>query len=160
MSVSKLARSEDEVQTLDLERYVPFYLGTISNRWTSSSSKLYLAQFGVGIVEWRILGYLGSRQKDGSSTSLEIASALSLDRGAVSRGMRVLVERGYVEQVKGRFAGSTKPLTMTAAGLILFKEIRAKALEREAYLLQDLTDAEREELLHLFKKMYSRLNGL
>ena len=35
---------------IDLDQYFPFFLGTIANRWATTSSRLYLAEFGIGDV--------------------------------------------------------------------------------------------------------------
>jgi len=160
MSISKQIDGLFEEQALDLEHYFPHYLSTISNRWMSTSSRLYLSRFGIGIVEWRVLGMLGSLDQSGSSTSLEIAKALSIDPGAVSRAMRNLVAKGMVEPLQGKFLGNTKPFTMTSNGRDLFRQVRAVALEREALLLQDLNDGERSQLIALLQKVFNRLDDL
>ncbi len=43
---------------LHLERYVPGLLAWLSNKLARSASHIYRKQYGLGIVEWRILSYL------------------------------------------------------------------------------------------------------
>ncbi|MET0292109.1 MAG: MarR family transcriptional regulator, partial [Steroidobacteraceae bacterium] len=61
---------------IDLEAYFPFFLGTLSNRWTTTSSRLYLAKFGVGIGEWRVLASIRSLDR---ASSNEIVNLISMD---------------------------------------------------------------------------------
>jgi DNA-binding MarR family transcriptional regulator len=145
-------------EPLDLSRFVPYFVSGISNRWTSLSSRLYKTLFGIGIVEWRILGYLGSPNSEGKASASDIALDLGLDEALVSRGKQNLIELGYVEYAAAgrRF----RPLCLTQAGLSLFEEIREHALARQAVLLGGLTDGEREEFLRLLRRVYAQLPEL
>lgn len=92
-------------EPLDLAAYAPYFLSSISNRWTSLSSQVYNEAFGIGIVEWRILGYLGSPQSGGSAAAQEVAADLGLDQALVSRAKQKLIKLGFValrtENMKG-----------------------------------------------------------
>ncbi len=140
-----------------LERYVPFFLGAIANRWTAVSSKSYREKFDLGIGEWRILASLAVL---GSATSLAIAKLVKMDGGAVSRGIRVLEARGLVKPLPGRFAGRTRPYALTEAGLAQFEEMMALALAREQKLLSRLTPEDRSALLRLLAQLYEILDEL
>jgi DNA-binding MarR family transcriptional regulator len=142
---------------LELNRYFPFYIGAIANKWTSSSSRIYLRQFGIGIVEWRILVSL---QAYGSATSLDIANLVGSDPAAISRGIRNLESRALVVPVNGRFPGRTKPYELTPGGQEMFKTVEKVTLAREQILLQDLSAEEREQLLVLLRKLHGRLSDL
>ncbi|MBC2666984.1 winged helix-turn-helix transcriptional regulator [Novosphingobium flavum] len=149
-----------EPARLDLEHYVPHFLSTIANRWMSTSSRIYLQRFGIGVVEWKILGHLGSIGPERNATSLEIARASSIDPAAASRGMQALVRKGLVEPLKGRFTGNAKPFAMTEQGVALFRDVHEVALEREAMLLHGLGSDERTQLLDLLKKLDANLDRL
>jgi len=142
---------------LDLNGYFPFFLGTIANKWTSSSSRIYLREFGVGIVEWRILVSLRAFE---TATSLDIGNLVGSDPAAISRGIRNLESRGLVIPVEGRFPGRTKPYQLTSEGRALFERIREVALKREEILVQDLDQEERIQFLHLLKKVHARLKDI
>lgn len=142
---------------IELDQYVPYFLGTIANRWTAASSRRYLREFGVGIAEWRVLASLRSL---GQATSLDTANLTGMDPAAVTRALTLLQEKGCAEPVAGRFAGRTKPFALTARGMALYAEMRRVALEREAVLLQDLTEADHKELLRLLRLLHGRLAEL
>ncbi len=142
---------------IELDQYVPYFLGTIANRWTAASSRRYLREFGVGIAEWRVLASLRTL---GQATSLDAANLTGMDPAAVTRALTQLQEKGCVEPVAGRFIGRTKPFALTEKGMSLYADMRRVAQDHEAVLLQDLTESEREELLRLLRLLHGRLPEL
>lgn len=144
-------------EPLVLRQYLPFFWSAISNRWTSSSSRLYLGQYGVGIGEWRVLATLGAQ---GSATSLDVVKLVGMDPGAVSRAMRDLERKGYVVPVQGRFIGRNKPYEMTDAGVALFDTLRVTATARAEQLMEGLSRDEQQTLLSLLQKVHTNLGKL
>jgi DNA-binding MarR family transcriptional regulator len=144
-------------EIIELDQYAPYFLGTIANRWTAASSRRYLREFGVGIAEWRVLASLRSL---GQASSLDAANLTGMDPAAVTRALTQLQEKGWAEPVAGRFIGRTKPFALTEKGVALYAEMRRVALEREAVLLQDLTEDDRKELLRLLRLLHARLPEL
>lgn len=144
-------------ENIELDHYVPYFLGAISNRWTAASSRRYLRDFGVGIAEWRVLASLRTL---GQATSLDAANLTGMDPAAVTRALTQLQQKHYAGPVPGRFMGRTKPFALTDEGVALYAEMRRVALEREAVLLQDLSAAERRELLRLLRLLHARLPEL
>ena len=142
---------------IDLQGYFPYFLGTISNRWTTTSSRIYLQEFGIGIGEWRVLASIKSF---GQASSQQVVSLISMDASAVSRSLAKLEQEGLVSAVKGKFAGRTKPFELTTKGHRLYSQIRERALAREDALLAGLTGAQREVLLELMGKVMARLGDI
>lgn len=142
---------------IDLRDYFPFFLGTISNRWTTTSSRIYLDRFGIGIGEWRVLASIRSLEQ---ASSQAIVNLIAMDPAAVSRSMAKLESGGFVEPVKGKFAGRTKPYTLTEAGIELHARISDLALQREDQLLSGLDAQEREGLLRLMRKVNEQLGKI
>ena len=142
---------------IDLQDYFPFFLGTISNRWTTSSSKIYLDRFGVGIADWRVLA---SIQALGAASSQEIVGLISMDAAAVSRSVTKLESEGFIARSPGRFVGRTKPYELTGAGRALYAQLREVALAREDLLLGALTTDERRTLMTLMRKVMTRIGDL
>ena len=142
---------------IDLEGYFPFFLGTIANRWTTSSSRIYLEQFGIGIGEWRVLASIHSF---GRASSQEVVNFISMDASAVSRSVTKLAKDGFVKPVKGKFSGRTKPYELTDKGRALYAQVRQVALGRENLLLGALTAEERRTLVKLMRKVMDRMGDL
>ena len=141
----------------DLQAYFPFFLGTIANRWTTTSSKIYLDKFGIGIGEWRVLA---SIQAQGGASSQMVVNLISMDAGAVSRSMAKLAAEGLVEPINGRFAGRTKPYQLTDKGHDLYAQLLSMALEREGVLLGELDESEKQLLLQLMRKILRQIDKL
>lgn len=144
-------------EPIDLEDYFPYFLGTISNRWTTTSSKIYLERFGVGIGEWRVLA---SIQALGQASSQQIVGLISMDGGAVSRAVARLEQDGFIARAPGRFIGRTKPYQLTDEGRDLYAALRDLALAREDQLLGALSGDERRQLIALMRKVMSRIGDL
>ena len=142
---------------IDLDHYFPYFLGTISNRWTSTSSQLYLERFDIGICEWRVLASIRAL---GPVSAQEVRNLTSMDAAAISRSLKKLEAKGLVELLEGRFVGRTKPFVMTASGRKLYDRIIVHARKREETLLQDLSVDERDQLLVSLRKILNRLEEL
>ena len=145
------------IPVLDLARYFPFYLGTISNRWTATSSKTYREEFGIGIADWRVLASIHAQ---GAASSQMVVNLIFMDAGAVSRSIARLVAAGYVNAVPGKFVGRTKPYRLTEKGRELYAKLVEIALNREERLLALLNTDERDTLLILMRKIVDRLETL
>lgn len=142
---------------LDLASYFPFYLGTIANRWTTTSSRIYLDRFGIGIGEWRVLASIHSL---GQASSLEVVNLIAMDASAVSRSLARLERDGHVSPVPGKFVGRTKPYTLTSSGHRLYADVHQIALARERTLLGALDPDEQRQLVALMGKVMSRIDDL
>ncbi len=144
-------------EPIDLEDYFPFFLGTLANRWTTTSSRIYLERFGVGVGEWRVLASIQALK---SASSQDIVGLISMDAAAVSRSAAKLEADGFIEPVQGRFIGRTKPFELTAKGHELYAAMREVALARENQLLGALDADERLQLIALMRKVMSRIGDL
>jgi DNA-binding MarR family transcriptional regulator len=144
-------------EVLDLAGYVPYFLTAISNTWSRSSSRLYLEHFGVGVTEWRIISQLAIEPRIGAQRICEV---ISLDKGAVSRGVAALVASGHVhEGADGRDA-RRQVLELTPSGYALHDRLIAMAIERERLVLADFTQEEVDQLLTLLRRIHARLPEL
>jgi DNA-binding MarR family transcriptional regulator len=143
------------LRVLDLENYVPYFINMISNKLSRGSSRLYIRRFKIGVIEWRILGFL--RVKDGGSAN-EICQTLAIDKAAASRAIQELQAKQLirVSPVDRR----QRALALTAKGEALHDKVLPVALERERILLSALTAAERQTLLGLLRKLRTGVSAV
>lgn len=134
---------------LDLENYVPYYINMISNKLSRGSSRLYIRKFDIGVIEWRILGFL--RGHDGSGSANEICQTLAIDKSAASRAIQELEAKGLI--VLSPVDRRQRALALTEKGRMLHDQVLPIALERERILLDGLSSAERKQLLVLLRKL-------
>lgn len=144
-------------EPIDLASYFPFYLGAISNRWTATSSRIYLERFGVGVGEWRVLSSIHAL---GQASSQDIANLISMNAALVCRSVAKLEQDGFIKPAQGRFIGRTKPYELTDQGSDLYAALREIALARENQLLGALSAEERGLLIELMRKVKSRIGEL
>lgn len=140
---------------LDLDRYVPAVLVWVSNQVANSASRLYREEFGVGITDWRVLVFIEIYPW---STGAEASTFIGLDKGAVSRSLSSLMERGLL---KSKSDGLRKvKYATTAAGKKLYQRMLKTALAREEALLAGFSTNERELLLQFLHRLLESLPAI
>jgi DNA-binding MarR family transcriptional regulator len=144
-------------QTVDQERFFPFYVSTIANKISRGGSRIYLRLFGVGSIEWRIL-YVLARLP--GVTAQTICNRIELDKAAASRSIQVLERLGYVATAADPLDGRKRILFLTEAGVALHDRILPVAMQRQEDLLVGFTPAEREVFLQLLKRMHANDIGM
>ena len=135
---------------LRLSEYLPYRLAITSNRVSRMAARAYRARFGLSIWEWRTLAILGEGR---SITAQDLADMAAMDKVAVSRAVKALVDRGLVERVAHEGDGRSRLLHLTAAGKDVYQDIVPMAREAEGRLLERLSADEREQLSRLLEKV-------
>ena len=135
---------------LRLSEYLPYRLAITSNRVSRMVASAYRARFGLSIWEWRTLAILGEGR---SITAQDLADMAAMDKVAVSRAVKALVDRGLVERVAHEGDGRSRLLHLTAAGKDVYQDIVPMAREAEARLLERLSADERDQLSRLLEKV-------
>lgn len=133
---------------LNLEVYVPYYINMISNKLSRGSSRLYIRKFDIGVIEWRIMGFL--MMKDGGSAN-EICQVLAIDKAAASRAIQQLEAKDLVSV--NPIDRRQNALSLTPKGRKLHDKILPVALKRESLLLSKLNAAEKDTLIKLLRKL-------
>jgi DNA-binding MarR family transcriptional regulator len=139
---------------LDLDHYIPFLLAAIANKWSRSSSSIYLAEFGVGVTEWRIMAMLALEPR---ITAYRICQVIGLDKAATSRALRALVGRGLVASWQEDPQNHRKTVELTPQGAELHDRIIRRAHSREEILVSDLSADEVAQLAGMLRRMMQRV---
>ncbi len=131
--------------------YLPALLSVLNNRMSSGASQLYLARFGVGINEWRILSVLSNTPW---SNATHICDTVQMHKTVASRAIRDMQAMALlrIERRDGQ-----RLIALTAKGQRLHDRIAPIALERERLLVSGFTPAEREQLLRLLRRLRNNL---
>lgn len=120
----------------------------IANKLTRGASKFYRTNWNIGVVEFRILMCL----RPGVGRAIgDIAEAADVDKGAVSRAVKVLVDMGLVDTAAA--ARRVNEVTLTRTGERLARELRSAGRAREARLLSPFDAKEKRLLLDLLKRL-------
>jgi DNA-binding MarR family transcriptional regulator len=140
-----------EEEILHRSTYVPHYLIVVTNGLVWHSSRLYVKQLGIGLNESRILTILAD---SGPLSAGEICRILSMNKGAVSRSLQVLEQRGYVSL---RADDGRRKVAMTPESRSVHRQIVDMARAREALLLQGFSAAEKTALVGYLQRMQQNI---
>ena len=143
---------------LELERFLPYRLSVLSNQVSRGIAETYAGRFGLGVTEWRVIAILG-RYPD--LTATEVAERAAMDKVAVSRAVRRLLESGLLERRESDADRRTKHLCLSRSGTEVFDAIAPAALEYERRLLDQLDPDERRVFNRVVDKLLtvSRKDG-
>lgn len=133
----------------DLESHVGFWLRRVSNAVSGAFSRA-LQEQQTSVAEWVLLRELHSR---GEAAPAELAEALGLTRGAVSKIVDKLEAKRWVRAEANHSDGRFRMLTVTPSGRRNLPVLAELADRNEARFFDCLTDKEREVLLQLLVKL-------
>lgn len=129
---------------MDLDQHVPALCNTIGGY----VSRIVLArcgtEYGIGILEWRIILVLCGEAPLEIS---QIADRVAMDRGGCSRSIAALEERGLLERVRHDADRRRSPVRLTAAGRRLGGKLTAFARACSDELLSALAPDERAAMV-------------
>jgi len=125
--------------SLRLESFLPYRLSITSNRVSGLVAEAYDRLFDLSISQWRVVAVLGEQA---SLTQLAIVQRTVMDKMAVSRAVRVLVERGLIDRMPHEGDRRSSMLVLTDAGRALYESVAPAALAMETALLEGFSAEE------------------
>ena len=140
-----------------MEDFLPYRLSILSNRVSRAIAARYAKAFDLTIPEWRIIAVLGRRP---GLTAKEVAEATEMDKVAVSRAVRKLIESRRVVARADREDARRQILSLTSQGESVHARIAPIALANEQKLLSTLNNDERKQLDTLLDRLLSAAREL
>lgn len=141
---------------LDLTSHTATKVAIFANRLSRSASRFYRERYGIGVVEWRLMMFIGHAE----TRANRICGATDLDKGAVSRGLRTLQGMGIVSVREDGADSRRNNVALTAKGRALHDRIVPIELQRQRDLISDLTPDEVETFTSLIDRLQARVaNG-
>jgi DNA-binding MarR family transcriptional regulator len=144
---------------LHVEDFLTFRLTRLANSLRTSVTKRYLEQFELSLPEWRLLALVA---RFAPLRFSEVTARSSMDKGQVSRTLRVMAERGLTKMKTIRSASrSTEALaapvqvSITPKGKALYQKVLPVARKAQAELLLGLNESERYALYSIIDKLYN-----
>jgi len=135
---------------MDLDQHVPALCNTIGGY----VSRIVLAQcgaeYGIGILEWRIILVLSGEAPLEIS---QISDRVAMDRGGCSRSIAALEERGLIERVRHAADRRRSPVQLTASGRRLGAKLAAFARACSDELLSALAPEERGAMVESLNRL-------
>jgi DNA-binding MarR family transcriptional regulator len=141
---------------LDLKDHIATRVAIFANRLSRAASRFYRRNYGIGVVEWRLIMYIG---RTNETRANRICSETDLDKGAVSRSLAALQGMGIVSVKEDGTDNRRNNVALTPKGRALHNELVPVALERQTRLVADLTADEIQLFLGLIEKLQAKVAG-
>jgi DNA-binding MarR family transcriptional regulator len=146
--------------SLHIEDFLTFRLTRLSNALRNNMTKPYLEEFELSLPEWRLLALVARFSPLRFS---ELTSRSSMDKGQVSRTLRVMTKRGLTKTkiISQRGSRSAEALaapvsvSITAKGKALYQSVLPVAQRHQSQMLQTLSDSERVGLYKALDKLFA-----
>jgi DNA-binding MarR family transcriptional regulator len=136
---------------------ISYRLGRVANLASRGAALRYRRQFGVSLMEWRIVALLGAF----APMSLnDVAKEAGLDKGQASRAVSALRERGVVARAVAPGDARLVSLSLTQAGEALYRGLMVAAEERNDAFANALTKEERACLDRALAKLAQAAQAL
>jgi DNA-binding MarR family transcriptional regulator len=132
-----------------LEAHMGYWLRLVSNQ-VSHGFRLKVEKRGVTVAEWVVLRKLMDL---GPSAPSQIALALGMTRGAISKLDERLAEKGLIEIGASASDGRQQVVSLTRQGRALVPQLAALADENDAECFGVLEPAARAVLLALLMQL-------
>jgi DNA-binding MarR family transcriptional regulator len=126
-------------EALRLERFLPYRLVVAASLGSGALARLYGAQFGIDIPEWRVMATLG---EFGRLTARDVGRLTHMHKTKVSRAVTALSTRGLVARAPNTHDRREAFLSLTAPGQRVYGAIVPLALGFEQRLIEDLPAAD------------------
>jgi DNA-binding MarR family transcriptional regulator len=157
---SKLSRTGSN---LNIEDFLTFRLTRLSNALRTNMTKRYLEEFGLSLPEWRLLALV---TRFSPLRFSELTNRSSMDKGQVSRTLRVMTKRGLTK-MKALKRGTAYAealaapviVSVTAKGKALYKAVLPTAQRRQAEILLTISESERLALYSTLDKLFATIGG-
>ena len=108
-------------------------------------------EFGISVTEWRILAVLG---RFPGLTASQVVDRTAMDKVAVHRGVKGLLEKGYLERRADQTDRRCQALHITQPqGQSVIEDIIPRAREFERQLLDALSAEELDVLQTILHKL-------
>jgi DNA-binding MarR family transcriptional regulator len=145
----KDTRSRDNGAALDLERFAPFLINSLTRRFNGRLEKVFRRK-RLTIHDWRLLATLANTQLNRPG---EIADYIATDPSTLSRMIDRFVRAGVMVRKKPAGKARITKLALTKIGHSLYvAAFEVIAAERDRFLAA-LSAAEKEQFLRLLVKL-------
>lgn len=155
--ISNSTVQNGERAILDITNYIPYFLAAVNNPLSRGASKIYLKNFNLGIVEWRVIAMLAIEP---GTTASRICDVIALDKGATSRALTRLCESGYLEFSSKKSDARRKKWSLNDAGYLIHDQVLQLALQREEKLIEGIAPADIEIFLRVIRRMHKNVGAL
>ncbi|WP_120495473.1 MarR family winged helix-turn-helix transcriptional regulator [Kiloniella sp. EL199] len=137
-------------EILDLKDFFPYKVRVFYRSVSQSIAEVYTKSKGLTVYQWRVMVVLGNSQPLSAS---EVVDYSSLDKVQVSRAIKGLLEREFIERHVDEIDKRKVNLLLTEKGNDTLQELIPLVLKREQEILDGLSETEKETLEKLMARV-------
>ncbi|OEY66105.1 hypothetical protein BG841_06295 [Marinobacter sp. X15-166B] len=149
--------SAEKQVTLCLKNSPMVLLGYAANQYKQSTSRIFLKQFGVGSLDWRLMVVL---YRNPNIPSKMVVNYLRVDKAAVSRTLSRLEQRGYVRWQPDANDERVKVWQLSAAGQKLHDDMLNVSVEIYQRVLSRLDGAQVDQFRQILEVLIESISSL
>lgn len=155
--IANPTRLRDGVEILDIAHYAPFLLNAVSNAWGRKTSTIYRNDFGLGLVEWRVIAMLNIEP---SITASRVCDVIRLDKAAVSRALKHLLEKGLLSFEQPSNDPRKRLWRLSEEGLKTHDALLSVALSCENELVAGVAPEDLDVFLRVMRQMLANIDPI
>ncbi|WP_289107942.1 MarR family transcriptional regulator [uncultured Pseudoalteromonas sp.] len=139
---------------IDLEQFLPYQLNQMANLISDDFARVYQQKYNLTIPQWRVLANLAQY---GKSNAKDLCTQANMDKSTVSRAIKSLLQRGYVEAQLNQQDRRVTQVMLNEQGNALYKLIARDAQNWERQLAEKFSKQQQVQLLNLLKELKEAL---
>ena len=145
------------MQKINIDRHATAQINMLANKLMMKSSSAYTQNFGIGMMEWRVIAVLSNNP----NSSLQVVSdILGLDKAAISRTIKKLEEKKYISIDGDETDKRVYVINLTNSGKELYEVAADFAIEREKQRLENLNEEEKDQLFKLLRILRNKVDTM
>ena len=145
---------EKVIMEIDLEQFLPYQLNQMANLISDDFARVYQQKYNLTIPQWRVLANLAQY---GKSNAKDLCTQANMDKSTVSRAIKSLLQRGYVEAQLNQQDRRVTQVMLNEQGNALYKLIARDAQNWERQLAEKFSKQQQVQLLNLLKELKEAL---
>lgn len=147
--------ADQSLPGFDLESFFPYLVRVFYSDVTRALSAVYQRDYGMMPAEWRVMAILGTKSEGLQAT--EIVFRSSMDKVVVSRAVKRLEERGFLQREANAQDGRSFLLKLSVKGQAAYEDLVPKLKAVEHRMLSGLSDAEIAAFLEVTRRIRDNL---
>lgn len=134
-----------------LNEFLPYRLSILSNRVSRCIADIYEEKYALDLTGWRIMCILANYKH---TTATSIVEYTAMDKVAISRGVKKLLERGIIERKADPNDRRKQSLRLTEMGYEVYNEVIPKAIKYEEKIIEQLNAKDLADIERIVTKLF------
>lgn len=138
----------------DLSTFVTFRIARVQNALNAHAIATLAAHCDLTLTEWRMLASVEYRSK---TTAAEIVRHTQIDKGQVSRAIKLLRERGLLDVVENDIDHRRQTLSLSQQGRETFEKIVVVMRKRQATLTENISEDDLKTVFSVLDRLEAKV---